>query len=69
MTNYNGFEAWAEYRRTNYPVLPKSASAAANATPPVRLFYPQTELSSNGVNVTEQGTIDVFKTKIFWDVD
>jgi hypothetical protein len=69
MTNYTGFEAWAEYRRTNYPVLPKSASAATNATPPVRLYYPQTELSSNGVNVTEQGTIDVFKTKIFWDVD
>ena len=69
MVNYNGFEAWAEYRRTNYPLLPKSASAAANATPPVRLFYPQTELAANGTNVTEQGTIDVFKTKIFWDVD
>lgn len=69
LTNYSGFEAWAEYRRTNFPVTPASASTAANAPRPLRLFYPQPELASNGENVTAQGTIDVFSTRIFWDVD
>jgi len=69
LVNFGGFEAWAEFRRTNYPVIPKSAAAATNAKLPLRLFYPQTEESSNGVNVKEQGAIDVFSTKIFWDVD
>ncbi|HTE10010.1 MAG TPA: SusD/RagB family nutrient-binding outer membrane lipoprotein [Chitinophagaceae bacterium] len=69
LTNFNGLEAWAEYRRTGFPVIPLSASAPVGAKPPVRLFYPTTELSSNGDNVKAQGTIDVFSGKIFWDVD
>jgi Starch-binding associating with outer membrane len=69
LTNYSGFEAWSEFRRTNFPVTPPSASTAANAPLPLRLFYPQPELASNGENVTAQGTIDVFTTRIFWDVD
>jgi hypothetical protein len=69
LVNYGGEEAWAEYRRTNFPVTPASASASANAARPVRLFYPQGEEVSNGTNVKAQGTIDVFATKIFWDVD
>jgi hypothetical protein len=69
LVNYSGLEAWSEYRRTNFPVTPASASTAANAPRPLRLFYPQAELASNGANVTAQGTIDVFATRIFWDVD
>lgn len=69
LTNYSGLEAWSEYRRTNFPVTPASASTAANAPRPVRLFYPQGELASNGANVTAQGTIDAFATRLFWDVD
>jgi len=69
LTNYSGLEAWSEYRRTNFPVTPASASTAGNAPRPVRLFYPQGELASNGANVTAQGTIDVFATRLFWDVD
>lgn len=69
LTNYSGLEAWSEYRRTNFPVTPPSASTAANAPRPVRLFYPQAELASNGENVTAQGNIDVFATRLFWDVD
>lgn len=68
LVNYGGFEAWAEYRRTNYPVIPPSA-AVPTAKPPVRLFYPQTEETSNSANVKAQGTVDVFATKIFWDID
>ena len=69
LVNYGGLEAWSEFRRTNFPVTPPSASGAANQKLPLRLFYPQTESTSNGENVTGQGTIDVFNTRIFWDVD
>jgi len=69
LTNYSGFEAWSEYRKNNFPVTPPSASTAVNAPRPVRLFYPSAELASNGENVKAQGTIDVFATRLFWDVD
>jgi hypothetical protein len=69
LVNYSGFEAWSEYRRTNFPVTPASLSTAANAPRPVRLFYPTTENASNGTNVAAQGAIDVFTSRIFWDVD
>jgi hypothetical protein len=58
-----------EFRRTNFPVTPASASAPVGQKLPLRLFYPQTEGTSNGANIKEQGTIDVFTTRIFWDVD
>jgi len=67
--NFGGLEAWSDYRRTGYPNIPLSASAPANAQRPVRLFYPSTELGSNGENVKAQGTINVFTSRIFWDVD
>ncbi len=66
--NLNGLEAWAEYRRTNLPVTPQSLQVSDNKRPN-RLFYPNTEGGSNADNITAQGTIDVFATKIFWDVD
>src|SRR4030095_3798667 len=69
LTNYSGLEAWSEYRKNNFPVTPASASTSLTAARPVRLFYPQAELASNGENVTAQGNIDVFTTKLFWDVD
>jgi hypothetical protein len=69
LVNYSGLEAWSEYRKNNFPVTPASLSTAANAPRPLRLFYPQAELASNGANVTAQGNIDVFATRLFWDVD
>jgi hypothetical protein len=69
LTNYSGLEAWSEFRRTNFPVTPPSLSTSPTAPLPLRLFYPNTELASNGVNVLAQGTIDVFATRLFWDVD
>jgi len=69
LTNFSGLEAWCDFRRTNYPVLPASVGAPVNQPLPLRLFYPNTELATNGTNVTAQGTIDVFTTRIFWDVD
>ena len=69
LTNYSGFEAWCEYRQNNFPNTPPSLATAANAPRPLRLFYPQGELASNGENVNAQGNIDVFTTRLFWDVD
>ncbi len=66
--NYNGLEAWSEYRKNNYPVTPQSKNYVG-ASRPLRLYYPGTEFGSNGANVTAQGTIDPLATKIFWDVD
>lgn len=69
LLHYSGLEAWSEFRRTNYPVIPASATAPVGAKLPLRLFYPQSEGTSNGENIKSQGTIDVFNTRIFWDVD
>lgn len=66
MVNYQGMEAWSEFRRTNFPNIPASASAPIGQKLPVRLFYPSSESASNP-NVP--GNIDVFNTRIFWDVD
>ena len=61
-------EMWTDWRRTGIPsTLHFSENAnKANATPPVRLLYPQTELSSNNDNVVAVGTINAFTSKIFW---
>ena len=68
LTNFSGLEAWSEYRRTNLPVTPQSIQVP-DAKRPVRFFYPNTESGSNAANVKEQGAIDAFGTRLFWDVD
>ena len=68
LCNFSGVEAWTEYRRTRLPNTPQSVQVVSTDRP-LRLFYPLTEAGSNGANVTAQGPIDVFKTKIFWDVN
>ena len=66
---YNtGLEAWTEYRKTGYPLTPQSRNVIGTNRP-VRLFYPGTELGSNGANINAQGTVDIFTTRIFWDVE
>ena len=69
LTNFSGLEAWAEYRRTNLPVIPQSIQVPEANKRPLRLFYPNSESGSNGDNVKAQGTIDAFATRLFWDVD
>lgn len=61
-------EIWTDYRRSGIPnFLTFSADAnKANATPPVRLLYPQREISVNNDNVVAVGTINAFTSKIFW---
>lgn len=76
------YEIWTDFRRTNivygagggYDVVNAgiwanqlSILGGAAAEIPVRLFYPQSEYSYNEANVSAQGTVDVFTSKIFWD--
>ncbi|MDQ6812599.1 MAG: SusD/RagB family nutrient-binding outer membrane lipoprotein [Bacteroidota bacterium] len=68
LTDFEGIEAWTEIRRTHYPPIPKSSSAASNQAPPLRLYYPGTEVNANGENVKAVGTVDVFSTRLFWDI-
>lgn len=68
LCNFNGLDAWSEYRKTGLPVTPQSIQVP-EAKRPLRFFYPNTESGSNGDNVKAQGTIDVFATRLFWDVD
>jgi hypothetical protein len=59
---------WTDYRRTGFPdfIHWSADPLKLNPTPPVRLLYPQTEISTNNDNVILQGTIDSFQSKIFW---
>lgn len=63
-----GFEAWAEWRRTGFPVLPLAQDAVEPAIP-TRLNYPPSQQSLNGVNYTDavsaQGT-DGLVTPLWW---
>lgn len=61
-------EVWTDYRRSGIPnfITFSQDPNVANPTPPVRLLYPQREISVNNDNVVAVGTIDAFKSKIFW---
>ena len=67
-----GVEAWSEWRRLDYPVLPlaKQPVAAAAGAIPVRFIYPANEQSVNQANyeaaVARQGA-DKLTTKLWWD--
>jgi hypothetical protein len=63
-------EAYNEFRRTGYPVLPQNPAsqdpAAVSQTLPTRIPYPLSELNTNPTNLALQGNINVFTSKIFW---
>jgi hypothetical protein len=61
-------EIWTDYRRTGIPsnLHFSEDPNKANSTPPVRMLYPQTEISYNNASVVAVGPIDAFKSKIFW---
>jgi len=70
LNGYDGFEAFNEYRRTGYPVLPSSVDPAALSTHlPSRIFYPLSEVSSNPDQYKAAGgaSINQFTSQIFWD--
>ncbi|MFD0942150.1 SusD/RagB family nutrient-binding outer membrane lipoprotein [Pedobacter boryungensis] len=62
---FNGNEAWAEYRRTGFPTnIPIGLNNSSGGKLPLRMPYPQNEMSTNGPNVP---VINIFTDKIFWE--
>lgn len=68
-----GIEAWTEFRRTGYPVLPEAHPQAIfenDGLPPTRLRYPESEYSLNGINVEAavslNGGPDNKLTRLWW---
>ena len=74
LCNIDGMEGWSEYRRTNSststgccPTSPHTVAIPASSPEPVRLYYPLREESVNGDNVPQN--INVFTSRIFWDIN
>lgn len=67
-----GLDAFAEWRRLDYPILIAGPSTVLDGEIPSRFFYPGTEQSLNGVSyqaaVAHQGT-DLLITKLWFDVE
>lgn len=68
-----GIEAWTEYRRTGFPVMPAPNPAAIfsnNGVIPTRLEYPLSEYSLNMDNISQGvqmlGGEDNMRTKLWW---
>ncbi len=79
LNEIDAFELWTDYRRTGIvygvgggytpgPTLSVDPGRTATSIP-VRLFYPQTEYNYNADNVAAEGTINVFTSRIFWDLN
>jgi hypothetical protein len=64
MNSVASTEAWDDFRRAAQPKIEISLQAA-QAKFPTRLFYPLSEVNTNGANVPKG--VDQY-TKIFWDV-
>ncbi|MDR7131309.1 hypothetical protein J2X69_003670 [Algoriphagus sp. 4150] len=68
-----GVEAWNEYRRTGYPVMPAphpSSAFSNNGVLPTRIEYPTSEYSLNKANldegVSKLGGSDNMRTPLWW---
>jgi hypothetical protein len=65
-------EAFAEWRRLDYPQLSPAVAGVLNGKIPMRFIYPGTEQSLNGNNyktaVADQGA-DLLTTKLWFDVN
>jgi len=66
----DGYNAWAEWRRTCQPATVKHGPSTIVAYIPRRFYYPTAETSANGASVaaaiTHQGA-DNFQTAVWWD--
>jgi hypothetical protein len=69
---YQPYEAWAEWRRLDYPILVPAVDALLGNSIPVRHGYPAAEPNQNKANydaaVAAQGEDGLF-TKLWWDVN
>jgi hypothetical protein len=67
----DGFEAWAEWRRTGFPTLLQIPNQGeTNGTVPRRVIYPQSEASLNAAAyeaaIATQGP-NTMTTRVWWD--
>ena len=66
----NGHEAWAEWRRLDWPALTPAPAAVEGRAIPRRRAYTQREYDLNGSNIDEaiarQGA-DLMDTRMWWD--
>ncbi|MBO9619661.1 MAG: SusD/RagB family nutrient-binding outer membrane lipoprotein [Niabella sp.] len=72
LTGVDPLEAWADMRRLNMvddksyrSVYPGALNGSACGVP-IRFLYPQTEYTTNKDNVSKEGTINQFTSKLFW---
>lgn len=66
---FSGFEAWYDYRRTGYPVLPIGPAAKNNGVLPVRFEYPLITKATNKTNYDIAAARiggDNLLTKVWW---
>lgn len=68
----NGFDAWAEWRRTGYPSLKPAPSAFNGGVIPRRVPYPSTEMNFNATNYKDAVSRllpaeDKNTSKVWWD--
>ncbi|MNL10293.1 hypothetical protein D3C87_1310900 [compost metagenome] len=68
LNGIDAVETYVDYRRNGrFPNIPASLSPQrAGSTIPFRLLYDEQEYEFNQENVTAQGQIDVFTSKIWW---
>lgn len=69
-TAVDPLESYSDERRLNFLTDNGYISIAPgklSTTLPLRLLYPQSEYTTNAENVLKEGTIDPFKTKLFWE--
>jgi hypothetical protein len=63
------YEAWAELRRTDYPVLaPDMLIGGSLLERTVRVTYPSTEITNNRENYEAVRANDTPTTRVWWDV-
>ena len=64
LMHVSGHESWIDYVRTGFPI---TLNALVNVNgKPMRLMYPQSEISANSANVPSQTAATVFASGPFW---
>lgn len=68
LNGINALETWCDVRRLQVVAPALSVANERGSNPlPRRLLYPTSEYSYNTTNVSAQGTISQFTSKVFWD--
>ena len=62
------YEAWAELRRTDFPVLPPDSIGGRLLERTLRVVYPSTEITNNSQSYAAVRAKDTPTTRVWWDV-